>query len=59
MKPYKVDPFRDELIRLASVVNYDGVHVEDKARICMTAELRRAWVLRLHTQNYILTILTC
>ena len=25
MKPYKVDPFCDELIRLAGVLNYDGL----------------------------------
>ena len=38
--------FCDELIRLASVLNYDGVHVKDKARISITAELRRAWALK-------------
>ena len=56
MKPYKVDPFCDELIRLASVlrVNYDAVHVKDKARISMTAELRRAWALKTpHPESYI------
>ena len=54
MKPYKVDPFCDELIRLASVLNYDGVYVKDKARISMTAEFRRAWALKtLHPESYI------
>ena len=54
MKPYKVDPFCDKLIRLASVLNYDGVHVKDKARISMTAELRRAWALKSpHPESYI------
>ena len=38
MKPNKVDRFCDELIRLAIVLNYDGLHVQDKARISMTAE---------------------
>src|ERR1700759_1856655 len=33
MKPNKVDRFCDELIRLAIVLNYDGLHVQDKARI--------------------------
>ena len=54
MKSYKVDPFCDELIRLASVLNYDGVHVKDKARISMTAEFRRAWALKTpHPESYI------
>ena len=54
MKPYKVDPFCDELLRLASVLNYDWVHVKDKARISMTAELRRAWALKTpHPESYI------
>ena len=54
MKPNKVDPFCDELIRLASVLNYDGLHVKDKARISMTAELRQAWVLKTpHPESYI------
>ena len=54
MKPYKVDPFCDELIRLASVLNYYEVHVKDKARISMTAELCRAWALKTpHSESYI------
>ena len=54
MKPYMVYPFCDELIRLASVLNYDGVHVKDNARIGMTAELRRAWALKTtHPESYI------
>ena len=53
-KPYKVDPFCNELIRLASLLNSDGVHVKDKARISMTAELHRAWVLKTpHSESYI------
>ena len=46
MKPYMVDPFCVELIRLATVFNYDRVYMKNKARISMTAELRRAWVLK-------------
>ena len=54
MKPYNFDPFCDELIRLANVLNYDGVHVKDKARISMTAELCRAWASKTpHPQSYI------
>ena len=54
MKPYKVDLFCDELTRLASLLNYDGVHVKDKGRISMTAELRRAWALKTpHPESYI------
>ena len=46
MKPYKVDPFCDELIRFTNIFNYDGVHMQDKARISMTAELHRPWALK-------------
>ena len=54
MKPYKVDLFCDELIRLARFHNYDGIHVKDKARISMTAELRRAWALQTpYPESYI------
>ena len=54
MKPYKIDPFCDELIRLASLLNYDGVHVKDKARISMTAKLRTAWALKTpHPESYV------
>ena len=54
MKPYKIDLFCDELIRLAWVLNYDGIHVKNKARISMTAELRRAWALKTpHPESYI------
>ena len=54
MKPYKIDPFCDELIRLVSVLNYDGVHGKDEAQISRTAELHRAWALKTpHPESYI------
>jgi hypothetical protein len=54
MKRGKVDLFVDELIRLASELHYDGVHVKDKARVGMTTELRNAWALKTpHPELYI------
>jgi len=46
MKNGKVDPFIDELIRLAAVLGYSGQFVKDRALMGMTDVLNAAWSMK-------------
>jgi len=46
MKSGKIDPFCDELMRLALELGYSGNLVKDKARVGITTDLRNARALK-------------
>jgi len=46
MKSGKIDPFCDELMRLALQLGYSGNFIKDKARVGINTDLRNAWGLK-------------
>jgi len=50
----KIDPFVDELIRLANELKYSWDYVQDKARVGMTRDLHNAWAVKTpHPEDYV------